>query len=42
VKAWRLTAPGGELSFRDVPEAAVTDGSALVRTRWPGWTACRG
>jgi hypothetical protein len=31
VKAWRLTAPGGELSFRDVPEPAVTDGSALVR-----------
>jgi alcohol dehydrogenase len=31
VKAWRLTAPGGELSFRDVPEPAVTDGSVLVR-----------
>jgi hypothetical protein len=25
MKAWRLTAPGGELSFRDVPEPAVAE-----------------
>lgn len=31
MKAWRLTAPGGELSFREVPDPAVTDGSVLVR-----------
>lgn len=31
MKAWRLTAPGGELSFREIPEPAVTDGSVLVR-----------
>ena len=30
-KAWRLTAPGGELSFREVPDPVVTDGSVLVR-----------
>ena len=31
MKAWRLTAPGGELSFREVPDPAVTDGAVLVR-----------
>ena len=29
--AWRLTAPGGQLSFREVPVPAVTEGSVLVR-----------
>ena len=31
MKAWRLTAPGGQLSFREVQVPAVTEGSVLVR-----------